>query len=73
MLVGTIIESIDATFFENEFPKEITHNASSNEPTIPHEHFIPVEHIEESYMQNPMEDDNVPTRKSKRPRTKSLF
>jgi hypothetical protein len=35
MLVGTIIESRDATFFENEFPMKITHDASSNEPTIP--------------------------------------
>jgi hypothetical protein len=40
--VGTIIESIDATFFENKFPMKITHDASSNEPTIPYEHFIPV-------------------------------
>jgi hypothetical protein len=42
MLIGTFIESRDATFFENKFPMKITHDASSNEPTIPHEHFIPV-------------------------------
>jgi hypothetical protein len=61
MLVGTIIESRDATFFENEFPMKITHDASSNEPTIPHEFFIPVEHTEESHVRNPVEDDNVAT------------
>jgi hypothetical protein len=73
MLVGTIIESRDATFFENEFPIKITHDASSNEPTIPHELFILVEHTEESHVQNPIEDDNVATRKSKRPRTAKSF
>jgi hypothetical protein len=73
MLVGTIIESRDATFFENGFPMKITHGASSNEPTIAHEHFIPVEHTEESHVQNPIEDDNVATQKSKRPRTAKSF
>jgi hypothetical protein len=37
MLVGTIMESSDATFFEDEFPMKATHNTSSDEPTIPHE------------------------------------
>jgi hypothetical protein len=49
MLVGTIIESRDAIFFENEFPMKITHDVSSNEPTIPHELFIPVDTL-----RNPM-------------------
>jgi hypothetical protein len=40
---------------------KITHDASNNEPTIPHEHFIPVEHIEKSHIHNPVEDDNVST------------
>jgi hypothetical protein len=39
----------------------------------PHEHFILVEHTEESHIHNPMEDDNVSTRKSKRPRTAKSF
>jgi hypothetical protein len=72
-LVGIIIESKDATFFENKLPMKITHDASSNEPTIPHENFILVEHTEESHMQNPMKHDNVTTRKSKRPRTAKSF
>jgi hypothetical protein len=50
-----------------------THNTSSDEPMIPHEHFIPVEHTEESYIHNPVEDDNVATRKSKRPRIAKSF
>jgi hypothetical protein len=73
MLVGTIIESRYATFFENEFPMKITHDASSNEPTISDEQFILVEHTEESHVQNPIEDDNVSTLKSKRPRTIKSF
>jgi hypothetical protein len=42
-----------------------THDTSSDEPTIPHEHFILVEHTEESHIYNHVEDDNVSTRKSK--------
>jgi hypothetical protein len=45
-----------------------THDTSNDEPSIPHEHFIPIEHTEQSHIHNPMEDDNVSTRKSKRPR-----
>jgi hypothetical protein len=63
MLVGTIMESRDATFFEDEFPIKATHDTSSDEPTIPHEHFIPVEHTEESHIHNLVQDDNVSTRK----------
>jgi hypothetical protein len=44
-----------------------THDMSSDEPTIPHEYFIMVEHTEESHIHNPMDDDNVSTRKRKRP------
>jgi hypothetical protein len=36
-------------------------SASSNEPMTPLKHFISVEQTEESYVQNPMEDDNVTT------------
>jgi hypothetical protein len=73
MLVGTILESRDATFFERQFPVKITHDASSHEPTIPHDHFILIEHIEEPYVQNHEEDDNVATRKSKILRTVKFF
>jgi hypothetical protein len=50
-----------------------THDTSSDEPTIPHEHFILVEHTEESHIHNPVEDGNVSTRKSKRPRIAKSF
>jgi hypothetical protein len=52
---------------------KIIHNASNNEPTIPHKHFIPVEHTEQSHIQNPVEDDNLTTQKSKTPRTTKSF
>jgi hypothetical protein len=50
-----------------------THDTSNGEPMIPHEHFILVEHIEESNIHNHVEDDNVSTRKSKRPRIAKSF
>jgi hypothetical protein len=52
---------------------KITQDASNNEPTIPHEHFITVEHTEESHIHNLVEDGNVSTRKSKRPMTAKSF
>jgi hypothetical protein len=50
-----------------------THDMSNGEATIPHEHFILVEHTKESHIHNPVEDDNVSTRKSKRPRIAKSF
>jgi hypothetical protein len=73
MLVDTIMESRYATFFEDEFPMKATHDTSSDKPMIPHEHFISVEHTEQSHIHNPVEDDNVSTRKSKRPRIVKSF
>jgi hypothetical protein len=73
MLVGTIMESRDATFFEDKIPMKATHDMSNDEPSIPHEHFILVEHTEEFHIHNPVEDDNVSTRKSKRPRIAKSF
>jgi hypothetical protein len=49
------------------------HDTSNDEPTIPHEHFIPVEHTEESHKHNPIKYDNVSTRKSKRTRIAKSF
>jgi hypothetical protein len=40
---------------------------------ISNEHFILVEHTEESHIHNPMKDDNVSTRKSKRTRIAKFF
>jgi hypothetical protein len=67
MHVGTIMESRDDTFFENECSMKITSSTISHESVIPHEHehFILIEQIEETLTQNPEEDDIVVTRKSK--------
>jgi hypothetical protein len=73
MLVGTIMESRDAMFFKDEFPLKDTHDTSNDELTILHEHFILVEHNEESHIHNPVEAENVSTQKSKRPRIKKSF
>ena len=75
MAVDTIMESRDATFFENEFPIKNTPSTTGHEFIIPHEHenLTPIEQIEEPYMQNPEEDDTIVTRKSKRQRTAKSF
>jgi hypothetical protein len=59
MHVGTIMESRDAIFFENEFFMKIAPSTTNHESIIFHEHknFIPVEHVEEPHTQNPEEDD----------------
>jgi hypothetical protein len=38
MHVGTIMESRDATFFENDFPMKSTSSSSNQESIISHEH-----------------------------------
>jgi hypothetical protein len=81
MHVGTIMESRDTIFFENEFPMKTTPSTTSHESVIPHEHehehehemFTPVQQIEEPHEQNPEEDDIVVTRKSKRQRVAKSF
>ena len=59
MLVGIIMESRDATFFESEFPIKNAPITSSHESIIPHEQFILIEHTEETHVQNSEEDDTV--------------
>jgi hypothetical protein len=75
MHVGTIIESTDATFFENEFLIKNAPSTTDHEFIIPHEHenFTPIEQVEEPHMQNPEEDDTIVTRKSKRQRIAKSF
>jgi hypothetical protein len=73
MLVGTSMESRDAMIFEDEFLMKATHDTSNDELSIPHEHFILLEHTKESHIHNPVEEDNVSTRKSKRPRIAKYF
>nr|ABB46939.2 retrotransposon protein, putative, Ty1-copia subclass, expressed [Oryza sativa Japonica Group] len=73
MRVGTITESRDATFFENEFPMKNALSTSSQEPILSPEHFVPIEHIDQMLEENPEEDNIVATRKSKRQRTAKSF
>jgi hypothetical protein len=75
MYVDTIMESRDATFFENEFPMKNTPSDTSHETIIPHEHelFIPIDHVEDPHVHIPKEDDTIVTRKSKRQRVAKSF
>nr|ABA97586.1 retrotransposon protein, putative, Ty1-copia subclass [Oryza sativa Japonica Group] len=73
MRVGTITESRDATFFENEFPMKNAPSTSSQELILSPEHFVPIEHIDQTLEENPEEDNIVATRKSKRQRTAMSF
>jgi hypothetical protein len=50
-----------------------THDTSNDEPMIPHGHFIAVKYTKEFHIHNPVEDDNVSTRKSKRLRITKSF
>jgi hypothetical protein len=75
MYVDTIMESRDATFFENEFPMKNTPNDTSHETIIPHEHelSISIDHAEDSHVHIPEEDDTIATRKSKKQRVVKSF
>nr|ABA96226.1 retrotransposon protein, putative, Ty1-copia subclass [Oryza sativa Japonica Group] len=73
MNAGTILESRDATFFENEFPMKHSPSTSSKETVMPHEHFAPTEHNDQTPEENPDEDNIVDTRKSKRQRVAKSF
>nr|AAX96510.1 retrotransposon protein, putative, Ty1-copia sub-class [Oryza sativa Japonica Group]ABA93274.1 retrotransposon protein, putative, Ty1-copia subclass [Oryza sativa Japonica Group] len=59
MCVGTITESRDATFFENEFPMKNAPSTSSQEPILSPEHFVPIEHIDQTLEENPEEDNYI--------------
>jgi hypothetical protein len=52
MHVGTIIESKDATFFENEFLMKNAPSTTCHEFIIPYEHdnFTPIKQVEEPHM-----------------------
>src|SRR5438105_762283 len=76
MHVGTIMESNDATFFEDIFPmkdnpspssQEMPSSSSQDLATIP-EPIISMEHYD-----NPMEEDNEAPRRSKRQRIAKSF
>jgi hypothetical protein len=76
MHVGTLMESRDATFFENIFPMKEVDSTSSHELSInnePKEPAVLIEHNEQPHEENPEEDGNEALRKSKRQRIAKSF
>lgn len=71
--VGTIMESRDATFFEDIFSMKDMPSSSSQEPDTIHEPAIPMEYFEQTLEQIPEEEGNETLRKSKRQRTAKSF
>ena len=73
MNVGTIMESNDATFFEDIFPmKDMPSSSSQRSETTPGP-TVPLEHSEKKHTDIPEEDDNEAPRRSKRQRTTKSF
>ena len=65
MHVGTIMESRDATFFENIFSMR-DETSSSRQEFIENDNFTEsIEHSEPTLVENPEEDNNETLRKSK--------
>ena len=73
MHVGTIMESRDATFFENIFPMRDETSSSRQEFIEDDSSAEPIEHNEPTLVENPEEDNNDALRKSKRQRTIKSF
>jgi hypothetical protein len=69
MIEGIIIESRDATFFEDKFPMKETPSSSSQEPSFSLEPIIRIDPFEYPLAKTPIDEDNEVTRKSKRQRT----
>ena len=65
MRVGAVIESRDATFFENEFPMRGNEPSTSSQKPVDSP-VAPTEHLEQTCVENPEEDNSGATRKSKR-------
>ena len=72
MRVGAVIESRDATFFENEFPMRGNVPSTSSQKPVDSP-VAPTEHLEQTCVENPEEDNSGATRKSKRQRTVKSF
>jgi hypothetical protein len=73
MHVGTIMESRDATFFENIFPMREEARRTSSELSVNKEPIVLIEYNERTHEKNPEEDDNEALRRSKRQRTTKSF
>ena len=67
MYEGTIMESRDATFFEDEFPMKNTPSISSHDSISSEDVHEPINNDDfETHVETPEEDNNTVTRKSKR-------
>ncbi|KAK1619091.1 hypothetical protein QYE76_024608 [Lolium multiflorum] len=74
MHVGTIMESNDATFFEDIFPMKETSSSSTQEmPSSSTQELFPEPTMAIEHSENPVEDDNEPPKRSKRQRTVKSF
>jgi hypothetical protein len=72
--VGTIMESRDATFFQNEFPMKNRTSTSSHECVLLPETYESVIHTDvKTHKENLEEDNNIVIRKNKRRRTAKSF
>ena len=72
--VGTIMESRDAIFFENEFPMKNTPDTYNHESILlPETHELVIHTNVETHEENLEEDNNIVTRKSKRWKTAKSF
>jgi UTP-glucose-1-phosphate uridylyltransferase len=73
MTKGTIMKSRDTTFFESEFPMKNTLSTSSHESILPEMHEPVIQADVETHVENPEEDNNIVTQKSKRQRVAKFF
>ena len=74
VIVDTIIESRDATFFENEFPMKSTPTTSSHDSIfLPKTLEVIIHDDEETHDENTEIDYNIVTQKSKRQRVAKSF
>ena len=71
--VGTIIESKDATFFEDVFPMRDMQSTSRQESEETPEPTIPMEYYERTHDENPVKDDEEVLGRGKRQRTVKSF
>ena len=76
MNVGTIMESNDATFFEDIFPmKDMPSSSNQEMPSSSSQEFVPIPEptIPIEHHENTVEDDNETPKRSKRQRTAKSF
>jgi hypothetical protein len=73
LLVGTIMESRDATFFENIFPMRDETSSSRQESVEKDDSTKPMKLDEPTFIEHSEEDNDEASRRSKRQKTKKSF